>query len=81
NFGNGATGLGAGTVTMSGTLSSSNITFASGSGAIVLSGGTSLTLPATAVITVNHSSDTIATPLAATPAMHASDKTHFADFK
>ncbi|MCX6890371.1 MAG: autotransporter-associated beta strand repeat-containing protein [Verrucomicrobia bacterium] len=64
NFGNGATGLGAGTVTMSGTLSSSNITFASGSGAIVLSGGTSLTLPATAVITVNNSSDTIATPLA-----------------
>ena len=64
NFGNGATGLGAGTVTLSGTLSSSNITFASGSGAIVLSGGTSLTLPATAVITVNNSSDTIATPLA-----------------
>jgi len=64
NFGNGASGLGAGTITLSGALSSSNITFASGSGTIVLSDGTSLTLPATAVITVNNSSDTIATPLA-----------------
>jgi fibronectin-binding autotransporter adhesin len=64
NFGNGATGLGAGTITLSGALSCGNITFASGSGAIVLSGGTSLTLPATGTITVDNSSDTIATPLA-----------------
>ena len=64
NFGNGATGLAAGTITLSGALSSSNITFASGSGTIVLSGSTSLTLPATATITVNNTSNTIATPLA-----------------
>ncbi len=64
NFGNGATGLGAGTITMSGALSSGSMNFASGSGSIVLSGGTSLTLPATSTITVDNSSDTIATPLA-----------------
>ncbi len=64
NFGNGATGLGAGTITLSGALGSSNITFAAGSGAITLSGGTSLSLPLAATITLNNSSDTIATPLA-----------------
>lgn len=64
NFGNGATGLGAGTITLSGSLSSSNITFASGSGALTLSGGTSLTLSSTATITVDNSSNTIATALA-----------------
>ncbi|MCX6997949.1 MAG: autotransporter-associated beta strand repeat-containing protein, partial [Kiritimatiellaeota bacterium] len=63
NFGNGATGLGAGTITLSGALSCGNMTFASGSGAIVLTNGTSLTLPASATITVNNTSDTIATPL------------------
>jgi autotransporter-associated beta strand protein len=64
NFGNGATGLGAGTITLSGALNSGNIIFAAGSGGIVLTGGTSLTLAAAATITVNNSSDTIATPLA-----------------
>ena len=44
NFGNGATGLAARTITVSGTVSAENITFASGSGAIVLSGG-SITTP------------------------------------
>ena len=64
NFGNGATGLGAGTITLSGALSSGSINFASGSGAIILSGGTSLTLTASPTITVSNSSDTISTPLA-----------------
>lgn len=64
NFGNGGAGLGAGTVTLSGALSSSNIIFAAGSGAIILSGGTSLTLPASPIITVSNNSDTIAMPLA-----------------
>ena len=63
NFGNGATGLGAGTITVSGTVSSGNITFASGSGAIVLSGGT-ITQAAAEVITVNNATDTINSVLA-----------------
>jgi autotransporter-associated beta strand protein len=62
NFGDGATGLGAGTITVSGSVTNGNITFASGSGAIVLSGGT-ITLPASATITVNNSSDTISSVL------------------
>lgn len=62
NFGNGATGLGAGTITVSGTVANGNMTFASGSGAIVLSGGT-INLPASASITVNNSSDTISSVL------------------
>jgi len=40
NFGNGGTGLGAGTITVSGTVNSRNMRFASGSGSILLSGGT-----------------------------------------
>jgi fibronectin-binding autotransporter adhesin len=40
SFGNGATGLAAGTITVSGSVSTGNMTFASGSGAITLSGGT-----------------------------------------
>ena len=63
NFGNGVTGLGAGTITISGTVSVGSITFASGSGAIVLSGGTSITLADTATITANNSSDTISMPM------------------
>lgn len=39
-FGNGATGLAAGSITISGTVAAANITFASGSGNIVLDGGT-----------------------------------------
>ena len=63
NFGNdGATGLGAGTITVSGTVSSGNMTFASGSGAIALSGGT-ITLAAAATITVDNTSDTIGSVL------------------
>lgn len=58
NFGNGATGLSNGTVTVSGTVSASNITFASGSGPIVLGGGTIL-LANTNSIVVNNASDTI----------------------
>ena len=58
NFGNGATGLAAGTITVSGTVQSGNITFASGSGSIVLSGGTiNLTNNATGPnLTVNNAS-------------------------
>lgn len=68
NFGAGTTGLGAGTITVSGSVSSSNIVFAAGSGAITLAsdplaGGTNL-LPATASIIVNNTSDTISTVLA-----------------
>jgi fibronectin-binding autotransporter adhesin len=64
NFGNGATGLAAGTVTVSGSVSSGNATFASGSGAIVLSGGTGIALAAPSVITINNAADTISTPIA-----------------
>ena len=63
NFGNGATGLAAGTITVSGTVDAGNITFASGSGAIVLSGGT-INLAPVSTITVNNASDTISSILA-----------------
>ena len=63
NFGNGATGLAAGTVTVSGSVTNGGITFASGSGAIVLSGGT-INFPAVAPITVNNPSDTISSVVA-----------------
>jgi autotransporter-associated beta strand protein len=62
NFGNGGSGLGAGTITV-GTVSAGNMTFASGSGAIVLSGGT-ITLAAAATITVDNTADTISSILA-----------------
>lgn len=58
NFGNGATGLGAGTITVSGTVASGNMTFASGSGSILLSGGT-INFVAASTITVNNASNTI----------------------
>lgn len=61
NFGNGATGLAAGTITVS-TVNSGNITFASGSGAINLSGG-SIALSATQTTTVNNASNTIGSNL------------------
>jgi autotransporter-associated beta strand protein len=54
NFGNGATGLGAGTITVSGTVNSGNMTFASGSGGIVLSGG-NISFSAAPTIFVNNS--------------------------
>ena len=52
NFGNGATGLGAGTITVSGTQTAPSLTFASGSGNIALSGGA---LSGVNFITVNGS--------------------------
>lgn len=63
NFGNGATGLGSGTISVSGTVNAGNITFASGSDALTLSGGTAINLAATQTITVDNASDTIATAL------------------
>jgi len=63
NFGNGATGLGAGTIMVSGNVTNAGMTFASGSGNIVLSGGT-INLPAAATITVNNTNDTISSELA-----------------
>jgi fibronectin-binding autotransporter adhesin len=62
NFGNGATGLGAGTITVD-TVSAGNITFASGTGAITLSGGT-ITLDAAETITVDNATNTISSILA-----------------
>ncbi len=53
NFGTNASGLGAGTITVSGIVNAGNITFGSQSGSIVLSGGT-INRPATATnFTVN----------------------------
>jgi autotransporter-associated beta strand protein len=63
NFGNGATGLAAGPITVSGTVDSGDMTFASGSGAIVLSGGT-INLAAATIITVNNTTNTINSILA-----------------
>ena len=63
NFGNGATGLGAGTITVSGVVTNGSMTFATGSGAISLSGGT-ITFPAAGTITVNNTSDAISSVLA-----------------
>jgi autotransporter-associated beta strand protein len=64
NFGNGATGLSNGTVAVSSTVSASNITFASGSGPIVLSGAGTILLANTNSIVVNNASDTISACLA-----------------
>jgi len=55
-------GLGAGTITVSGTVSSGPIIFGSQSGAIALSGGT-ITLPAAATITLNNAADSISSIL------------------
>jgi autotransporter-associated beta strand protein len=63
NFGTSSDGLAAGTITVSGTVSSGNITFGSASGAIVLSGGT-ITLAAAPTITVDNASNTINSVLA-----------------
>ena len=63
NFGFGVTGLGTGTVGVTGTQNAATITFGSGSGAIVLSGGTEINLAAATSITVNNTADTITTPL------------------
>ena len=58
NFGDGATGLAAGSIGV-GTVSSGNITFASGSGDIVLSSGGTITMAAASTITVSNTKDTI----------------------
>ena len=63
NFGYLSTGLAGGTVTVTGTQSAQSLTFASGSGAIVLSGGTAIDLAAASTITVNNAADTISTTL------------------
>ena len=63
NFGNGTTGLAAGTITVSGTVDAGNIIFASGSGVIALSGGT-INLAAASTITVDNASNTISSILA-----------------
>lgn len=63
NFGTATDGLGAGTIAVSGAVSAGNLVFGAASGAIVLAGGTSITLPAAAMITVNNTADTISTPL------------------
>ena len=62
SFGNGASGLGAGTINVSGTVDAGNMTFASGSGAIVLAGGT-INLAAAETITVNNATNTIGSVL------------------
>lgn len=63
NFGYLSTGLATGTVALTGTQSAKSLTFAFGSGAIALSGGTAIDLAAVATITVNNAADTISTPL------------------
>ena len=65
NFGNGTTGLAAGTITVNGTVVAGNIIFASGSGVIALSGGT-INLAAASTITVDNASNTISSILAGT---------------
>jgi len=66
NFGNGATGLAAGTITVSGSVTNNSITFASGSGTITNSGGTITLGGTTPFIMVNNASDTIDSILAGT---------------
>ena len=65
NFGNGVTGLGAGTITVSGTVTNEVMTIASGSGAIVFSGGT-IKFPAGETIFDNNTTNTISSVLAGT---------------
>ena len=62
-FGSADAGLAAGTVTVSGDVTASNITFASSSGGITLTGGR-ITLADTTTIAVNNSGDTISGVLA-----------------
>ncbi len=66
NFGTGTVGggLAAGTVGVNGTVSVNKITFGSLSGAILLSGGTQITMGGTTpTITVNNAQDTISTSI------------------
>ena len=65
NFGTGTAtyGLGAGTITVSGSVSANSLTFGSQSGAIVLSGGTISLGGTTPTITVNNAADTISSAI------------------
>ena len=63
NFGTATAGLGAGTITVAGTVQAGAITFGAASGAITLSGGTAINLAATSTITVNNATNTIGTAL------------------
>jgi autotransporter-associated beta strand protein len=58
NFGSATDNLGAGTITVSGTVNMGNTTFHAGTGSIVLSGGT-INFAASPTITVNNTSNTI----------------------
>ena len=62
-FGSADAGLAAGTVTVSGNVTASNLTFAGSSGGITLTGGT-ITLADTATIAVDNGGDTISSVLA-----------------
>ena len=63
-FGYLTTGLAVGTVTVSGSVSAGDITFASGSGAITISGGTDIGLASPSTITINNGNGaTISTPI------------------
>jgi autotransporter-associated beta strand protein len=62
NFGNGANGLAAGTIAVAGAVDCGNMTFASGSGAITLAGGT-IHLADASTITVHNSQNTIASAI------------------
>jgi len=63
NFGYTTTGLAAGTVSVNGTVNAKSLTFASGSGAITLSGGTAINLAAASTITVNNTTNTISSEI------------------
>ena len=62
-FGNGATGLAAGSVAVSGTQNALSLAYGSGSGAVALTGGT-INLAAASTITVDNAADSIASALA-----------------
>ena len=64
NFGNGMTGLEAGTILVSGSVTNYGMTFASGTEPIVLSGGIINFSPSGGIITVNNTTNTISSVLA-----------------
>ena len=63
NFGLTTTGLGAGTITVSGTAQANSLTFASGSGAITLTGGNIALGGTSPSITLLNQNDTINSPI------------------
>jgi|GEM_PF-2209320 len=64
HFGSNVDGLATGTVTVSGAVSANRITFGSASGAIMISGGTITLASMTPTITVNNTTNTIASAIA-----------------